>query len=155
MDSKPEDCIRAGPGRPKRLPGVESHRRSNLKRERILFVCTANVDRSRTAEDLYARDPRYEVLSAGTAAFATTPVSRELLLWAERVFVMCERRDGHQSALRQRFPGVERDVVDLDIEDRWLRGDPELVRHLIRRLAPHLGPPQRAALGDNGPEVEG
>lgn len=138
-----------------RRAGVESQRRSTLKRERILFVCTANVDRSRTAEDLYGSDPRYEVLSAGTAAFATTPVSRELLLWAERVFVMCERQDGHQTALRLRFPGVDRDVVDLDIEDRWLRGDPELVRHLISRLAPHLGPPQGAPLRDNGPEMEG
>ena len=31
------------------------------RRERVLFVCTANIDRSRTAEDLYAGDPRYEV----------------------------------------------------------------------------------------------
>jgi protein-tyrosine-phosphatase len=43
-----------------------------VSRQRILFVCTANVDRSRTAEDLYRADPRYEVLSAGTAAFART-----------------------------------------------------------------------------------
>ena len=57
-------------------------------RERILFVCTANVDRSRTAEDLYRDDPRYEVRSAGTAPFATTPLTRDLLQWAERVFVM-------------------------------------------------------------------
>jgi len=40
-------------------------------RERILFVCTANVDRSRTAEDLYRADERYEVRSAGVAPFAT------------------------------------------------------------------------------------
>jgi predicted protein tyrosine phosphatase len=115
-----------------------------VHREKILFVCTANVDRSRTAEDLYRGDPRYEVLSAGVASFASTPVTRDLLLWADRVFVMCEREDRHQTLIKLRFPEIDRPVVDLDVEDRWRRGDPELVRRLLRRLAPHLGRPQRA-----------
>ena len=113
-----------------------------MDRQRILFVCTANVDRSRTAEDLYRADPRYEVLSAGTGAFARTPVTREMLLWADRVFVMSEREDRHRTLLRLRFPEVERPVVDLDVEDRWRSGDPELVSHLLKKLVPHLGPPR-------------
>ena len=112
-----------------------------LGRERILFVCTANVDRSRTAEDLYRDDPRYEVLSACLASFAATPVTRELLQWADRVFVMRERDEQHRTLLKMRFPDVDRPVVDLDIEDRWYRGDPELVRRVLKRLVPHLGPP--------------
>ena len=88
-------------------------------RERILFVCTANIDRSRTAEDMYREDARYEVRSAGVAPFATVVLTRDLLLWADRVF------------------------VDLDVEDRWHRGDPELVARLARRLRPHLGAPAR------------
>jgi protein-tyrosine phosphatase len=115
-----------------------------LDRERILFVCTANVDRSRTAEDLYRDDARYEVRSAGVAHFATRAVDRELLLWADRVFVMSEREDQHQTLLRMRFPDVHRPVVDLDVEDRWRRGHPELVRLLLRRLRPHLGAPRPA-----------
>ncbi len=120
---------------------------ASLGRERILFICTGNIDRSRTAEDLYAADPRYEVLSAGTAPFATTRITRELLQWADRVFVMCEREDHHATLLKLRFPDVSRPVVDLDIEDRWVRGDPELVRRLLRKLGSHLGPPQKAADG--------
>ena len=76
-----------------------------VTRERILFVCTANVDRSRTAEDLYADDPRYEVRSAGTAPFATLPLTRDLLLWADRVFVMNEREDPTATLIKMRFPG--------------------------------------------------
>ena len=57
-----------------------------MGRERILFICTANVDRSRTAEDLYRDDPRYDVLSAGLAPFAATPMSRELLQWARSIW---------------------------------------------------------------------
>jgi len=111
-------------------------------RERILFVCTANVDRSRTAEDLYRDDPRYEVRSAGTAPFATTPLTRDLLQWAERVFVMSERQDRHHTQIKLRFPDVDVPVIDLDVEDRWPRGDPELVRRVLRSLRPHLGAPQ-------------
>ena len=119
-------------------------------RERILFVCTANVDRSRTAEDLYRRDPRYEVRSAGVAPFATVVLTRDLLLWADRVFVMNEREDQHRTLIRVKFPDVDRPLVDLDVEDRWHRGDPELVKLLSRRLRPHLGPPQRASQGRQG-----
>ena len=118
--------------------------------ERILFICTANVDRSPTAEELYAKDARYEVRSAGTAPFATTPINRELLQWADRVFVMCEREDRHATQLRLRFPDVRPTIVDLNVEDRWHRGDPELVRRLLKALTPHLGRPQpKPESGDN------
>ena len=124
-----------------------------MVRERILFVCTANVDRSPTAEFLYLGDPRYEVHSAGTAPFATNPLSREMLLWANRVFVMNEREDRHRTLVKMRFPDVDRDVIDLDIEDRWRRGHPELVDRLLRALKPHLGapvPPEDGELGEVG-----
>jgi predicted protein tyrosine phosphatase len=111
--------------------------------ERILFVCTANIDRSRTAEDLYRGDERYEVRSAGIAPFAAVPLTRELLQWADRVFVMNEHEDQHRTIIRMRFPDVDRPVVDLDVLDRWHRNDPELVRLLVRRLRPHLGLPRR------------
>jgi predicted protein tyrosine phosphatase len=112
-------------------------------RERILFVCTANVDRSPTAEDLYGGDERYEVRSAGVADFATVPLTQDLLLWADRVFVMNEREDQHRTRIRVKFPHAHpRVIVDLDIEDRWPRGDPELKARILRRLRPYLGPPR-------------
>ena len=70
-------------------------------------------------------------------------MSRELLQWADRVFVMCEREEQHRTLLKMRFPDVQRPVVDLDIEDRWYRGDPELVRRMLKRLVPHLGQPRK------------
>jgi predicted protein tyrosine phosphatase len=112
-------------------------------REHVLFICTANVDRSPTAEDLYQGDDRYEVRSAGIAPFATEPVTRDLMLWADRIFVMNEREDQHRTLLQIRFPDVDRPVVDLDVQDRWHRGDPELVALLLRRLKPHLGAPRK------------
>ena len=116
-------------------------------------MCTANIDRSRTAQDLYKGDPRYEVRSAGTADFATTPLTRELLNWAHRIFVMCERDDRHHTQIKMRFPDVKTPVVDLDIEDRWARGHAELKKRLLKKLRPYLGdpPPANAVeTADNG-----
>jgi len=117
--------------------------------ERILFICTANVDRSRTAEDLYADDERYEIRSRGVATFATQRLTLSDLLWADRVFVMNEKRDGHLSEIHKQFRSVKRPVFVLDIEDNWHRGDPELEDQLLRKLKDYLGAPQpgaRAAL---------
>ena len=111
-------------------------------RERILFICTANIDRSPTAEELYDGDTRFEVRSAGVAPFARVPLTRDILLWADRVFVMNEREDQHRTLIRIRFPDVDRPIVDLDVRDLWNRGDPELVALLLRRLKPHLGTPR-------------
>ena len=116
-------------------------------RERILFVCTANIDRSRTAEDLYRADERYEVRSAGVADFATVRLTRDLRRWADRVFVRNESEDRHRTLIRVKCPDVDRPLADLDIEDRWPRGDPELVALILRRLRSHLGPPRRGRGG--------
>ncbi len=114
-------------------------------RERILFICTANVDRSKTAEDLYGDDERYAVRSRGVAPFATREVTRDDLDWAERVFVMDEKEDQHKTLIQVRFGKVNRPIVDLEIEDLWRRGDPELSRLLLRKLKKHLGAPQSGA----------
>jgi hypothetical protein len=72
-------------------------------RERILFICTANVDRSKTAEDLYRDDERYEIRSRGVARFATQRLLLNDLLWADRVFVMNEKKDRHLSEIKEQF----------------------------------------------------
>jgi hypothetical protein len=55
---------------------------------------------------------------------------------------MNERLDQHRTLVRIRFPDVDRPVFDLDVDDNWNRGDETLVKLLLRRLRPHLGPPQ-------------
>lgn len=111
----------------------------STRSRRILFVCTANQHRSRTAEDLFREDARYEVRSAGTDVSAwepeERPVTEQLLRWADIVFVM---EAYHRQALAERFPGRAREIVVLNIEDRYLRGDPDLVRLLSERLVPYL-----------------
>ncbi len=114
-------------------------------RERILFICTANVDRSRTAEDLYADDERYEIRSRGVAQFATQRLTQPDLLWADELFVMNQKKDGHLSDIKEKFPGVKSPVIELEMEDRWRCGVSELEEVLLKKLKRYLGAPRSGA----------
>jgi predicted protein tyrosine phosphatase len=106
---------------------------------RILFVCTANRCRSRTAEDLYRSDPRYETASAGTDVCAAEPeerpVTQELVDWADLIVAM---ETYHENVLVERFPGCRSKIVVLRIPDQYNRGDSQLIATLRERLARYL-----------------
>lgn len=103
--------------------------------EKILFVCTGNTDRSPTAEGLFAECQDFEAKSAGTHIHARRRISKSLLDWADKIFVM-ERV--HEDALLQLKPDVENKITVLDIPDNYLRNDPELVKLLKAKLSKHL-----------------
>jgi predicted protein tyrosine phosphatase len=61
---------------------------------KILFICSANKQRSKTAEDYFAKKyENHEFLSAGTNVIicrkeGTMELTEELLQWADKVYVM-------------------------------------------------------------------
>lgn len=61
---------------------------------KVLFVCSANKQRSKTAEDYFSeRHPSLEFKSAGTnhkicAKEGTTPLTKDLIEWADKVFLL-------------------------------------------------------------------
>ena len=57
---------------------------------KILFVCSANQDRSPTAENIYKNHPGLEVKSAGVSWYARMPVSYDLVNWADVILTMEE-----------------------------------------------------------------
>lgn len=93
---------------------------------KILFVCTANKMRSKTAEELYKNDERFMVKSAGVADFADVPVNLELLIWADYIVVMEEM---HLEWLRQYYPitYANKKIFCLEIPDLYDFMEPELV----------------------------
>lgn len=78
----------------------------------------------------------FEVRSAGTWAGARTVVSRELMDWADTIFVMEEH---HKEALEQIDRRSDEKIVVLGIDDSYLKSDPELTRILKDRLSKYLG----------------
>jgi len=71
--------------------------------KKILFVCTMNLQRSRTAEDIYKDDERFDTKSAGTYKHAINRINNEDLNWADVIIVM-ERH--HRNKIRKEFPDI-------------------------------------------------
>ncbi len=100
----------------------------------LLFVCSRNQWRSKTAEHVFRDLPGASVRSAGTASSARIKVTQELLNWADVVFVMEKM---HANILRKRF-GF-RGAVCLDIPDEYPYMDAELVELLEGHVRAYLG----------------
>ena len=105
---------------------------------RLLFICSGNRDRSPTAEALFHDSAEYEARSAGTHLSATQKVTQEMLDWADMIFVMSESEDGHVTYLKENFDLHGKKIHDLEILDRYDRGEPDLVNLLRQRLAPFV-----------------
>lgn len=107
----------------------------------VLFVCSRNRLRSPTAEQVFSKRSDIEVQSAGTDNDADNPLTRELVEWADIIFVM---EKSHRSKLQQRFRAALKSarVVCLDISDDYAFMDPALVRLLEAKVARHLPSPR-------------
>ena len=104
----------------------------------VLFICTQNRLRSPTAEQVFADWPGLETQSAGLGNDASTPVSPELLAWADMIFVM---EKAHRNKLSQKFRKHlnGKRVICLDIPDEFEYMDPLLIR-LLKAKVPRFLP---------------
>jgi predicted protein tyrosine phosphatase len=104
----------------------------------VLFVCSQNRLRSPTAEEVFSSWPNVEVASAGLNRDAVTPLTPELVEWADIIFVM---EKDHRSKLTGSFKHHlnRQRIVCLDIPDKYQFMDPALVRILGERVPKFLG----------------
>lgn len=104
---------------------------------RVLFICGKNRWRSPTAEQIFAEHPGLACASAGLSHDAETPLSPELLEWAELIFVMEKEHKAKLSArFREHLAGKR--VVCLGIPDNYKFMEPALVKLLKGKVTPHL-----------------
>jgi predicted protein tyrosine phosphatase len=105
---------------------------------RVLFICSQNKLRSPTAEQVCSNRPGFDVTSAGTDRGADTPVSSDVIEWADVIFVM-ERT--HRNKLTKRFRDhlKNKRVICLDIPDEFEYMDPALIRILETKVGPFFG----------------
>jgi len=104
---------------------------------KLLFICSRNKWRSRTAEELYQDFPGYVAKSAGTEPGARQRVTEGLLGWADLIFVMESK---HRDYLRDKFPEsiIGKPVICLRIPDEFAYKAPELIDLLKSNLSPHI-----------------
>lgn len=89
--------------------------------------------RRATAHAVYIADERFEVKSAGTDKSANTPLSEDLLLWADAVVVM-ERH--HRNFIRKQYLEIygSKRIVWLYIPDEYDFMQPELITILKQQF---------------------
>ncbi len=121
---------------------LEGHDEGSPAPRNVLFVCSKNQWRSPTAERVWRKHPALQVRSAGTSPSARRVLGRADLAWADVVLVM---EEAHRRRIAEAFPGVATEVVVLDIPDRYVFMDPELVTELEEAVGAVLGlrPPRR------------
>lgn len=70
---------------------------------RVLFICSQNKLRSRTAQTLFESRSGFEVRSAGTSPDARVVLDAELIQWADRI--VCMDRE-HLAHVRKKFGAI-------------------------------------------------
>lgn len=100
----------------------------------LLFVCSANKNRSKTAEEYFQKKyPNFKVLSAGInrkacAKEGSTFLTDELLEWADIIFTMEEK---HKNIIQENtLSNVAYKIKVLNIEDIYTYNQPELIEIL-------------------------
>jgi predicted protein tyrosine phosphatase len=103
----------------------------------VLFVCSRNKWRSRTAETIFKDNQSHGVKSAGTENDARIKVNEKLINWADLIFVMEKR---HKQRLQDKFGQLLNDkrIIILDIEDNYQYMDEELIETLKTSVTPYL-----------------
>jgi protein-tyrosine phosphatase len=103
----------------------------------ILFVCSRNKWRSRTAEAIFKNNHDHKFRSAGTEKDARIKINEKLIGWADIIFVM---EKNHKQRLQDKFPELmtEKQIIILDIEDKYQYMDEELILSLRASVSPFL-----------------
>lgn len=103
----------------------------------LLFVCSENRLRSPTGEEVFSQYEGINAIGSGTNSDAATPVSGDLIEWADIIFVMEKsHRDKVAKKFRELLSGKK--LVCLDVLDIYQCMDPALVRLLESKVSKHV-----------------
>ncbi len=100
---------------------------------RILFVCSENRLRSPTAEAVFSKYEGVEAIGAGTNPDAATPVTGDLIEWADVILVM---EKSHKNEISKKFRAhlKNKKIGVLDIPDIYHYMEPVLVQLLENKV---------------------
>lgn len=103
----------------------------------LLFVCSRNKWRSRTAETIFKNSPIYDVKSAGTESTARIKVNSKLIDWADIIFAMEKK---HKHRLIENFSEATsgKQIVIIDIPDEYQYMDSELIEIIKTSVSNYL-----------------
>ena len=99
----------------------------------LLFVCSENRLRSPTGEEVFSQYEGVNAIGCGTNADAETPLSGDLIEWADAILVM---EKTHRNKVEKKYKDLlkGKKLACLDIPDNYERMQPELVRLLKNKV---------------------
>jgi len=105
--------------------------------KKLLFVCSENRLRSPTAEAVFSAYEGVEAIGCGTNLASETPLSGDLIEWADVVLVM---EKSHRKKVSQKYRELLKGkrLVCLDIPDNYERMQPELIRLLEAKVPKYV-----------------
>ena len=109
--------------------------------KKILFVCSANIDRSKTAEDFYAEQfSEIAFHSAGTnhticKEKGTNPSAQEDVDWADLILVMETK---HRDWIYKNLEAKGSQIEVLNIEDIYTYYSIKLIETLQQKCSKYL-----------------
>ena len=103
----------------------------------LLFVCSKNKLRNPTGEEVFSGYDGIDAIGCGTNADAVTPLSGDLVEWADIIFAM---EKIHQKKISKRFNKLikNKKLLCLDIPDNYHRMEPALIHLLKKRVFNHI-----------------
>ena len=103
----------------------------------LLFVCSENKLRSPTGEEVFTSYEGLNAIGCGTNSDAETPISGDLIEWADIIFAM---EQTHRNKVSKKFKTLLKGkrLICLDIADNYDRMDPVLIGILENRVLQHL-----------------
>ncbi len=102
----------------------------------LLFVCSKNKWRSRTAETIFKNTNQLWVKSAGTDTDARVKLTQDHLSWATKILVMEHK---HADKIRTKFGlAFVHKIEVLEISDDYQYMDRELIELLKKSVTEYL-----------------
>ena len=104
---------------------------------KILFVCSANIDRSPTAERIFSDRPGVLVKSAGTSPYARVPLSADIVQWADLIFCM---EKWHKMYIEKEYADLisSKTIDSLDVPDVFTFMNPTLIEIIKKKTEAKL-----------------
>ena len=89
-----------------------------MKRQKLLFVCTANKHRSPTAALMFRDHYGYETLSAGLSPDSQQVVDQELVDWADQVFCFESRQKKKLKKLKRSLRMMKKKLLKKSLKKK-------------------------------------
>ena len=98
----------------------------------LLVICGKNKKRSRTAEQIFKNDSRYDIRSAGVSPKSVRKISENDLAWADLVLVM---ESAHRTKINDLYRHLDLPPIQvLHIPDEYEFMDEELIDILTDKV---------------------